>query len=64
MFFIILTFSARFGLGASFLTLWDSLLAAHFASRPFDTGVLGALEPAKSRSILVLFGPEWLQEHP
>ena len=61
-FFVVFTFSARFGLGASFWTLSDWLLAAHFASRPFDTGVLGALEPAKSRSTLVLFGPERLQE--
>ena len=45
-----------------FWDLWDFLLVANLAPRPFETGLLGALGPAKSRSRLVFFGPERLQE--
>ena len=59
MFFVVFTFSARFGFGASFWTLWGR---THLVPRPFETGLLGALGPAKSRSRLVFSGPGSLQE--
>ena len=63
-FFVVFTFSACFGFGASFWTLWDPLLDVDLGPRPFETGLLGALGPAKSRSRLVFFGPERFQERP
>ena len=58
------SFSARFGLGTSFWTLWGLLWDTHLAPRPFETGFLGARGPAKSRSRLVFCGPKRLQERP
>ena len=63
-FFEMFTFSACFGFGTSFWTFWDPLLDVDLAPRPFETGLLGARGPAKSRSRLVFFGPERLQERP
>ena len=54
---MVFTFSACFGFGASFWTLWDPLMDVHLAPRPFETGLLGALGPAKSRSRLVFVRP-------
>ena len=64
MFFVVFTFSACFGFGAYVCTIWDPLLDVHLAPRPFETGLLGALGPAKSRSRLIFFGPKRLQERP